>query len=815
MARLLKITLWTIAGIVVILALLFFGGLWYINSHKEKVLKLVNTELNQSLDGNIIIGDMQPDFFKRFPNISLKLSNVLIRDKRFAEHHRTLLDAKNFAISVNAWALLKGTVNINHIDISNAAVDLYTDSTGYSNESVFKKSPKKKKDASTNNYDSQLGRFTLTNVNFKVEDQRKKKEFDFIANDLSGTMANPDTGWNTSFHMDITAKSMAFNTHNGSFIKDKELEGNLTAGYNQDSGRLWVRAESLDIGDDPFEINAVFETLKKPSSFTIHLAAKQVLWRRVSALLSANIKSKLDMFNITRPIAVKGIISGSFAGGGDPSLYVTATVNDNTVITPGGTINDCSFAGVYTNEYQKGKGFTDDNSVIRLVNMKGTYRNMPFVIDTGSIINLNKPMATGNFRADFPLTDINEILGGRIARFSQGTASMRLQYKGDIVNYRLNKPEVAGSIAFRHADFKYIPETLDLHNCSVALYFKNNDLMFRNIRLQSGQSVINMDGRVNNFMNLYYDAPKKILFTLDINSPQLYLGEFLGFLSGDSTKTKKEVAKAANSGNVIDQLSNVLEKGNAEMHLRVANVHYFKFLATDMRADLLSTEDQVIIQNVGLKHAGGFLKLNGSVTRGRKVNQLALKTSISHVDVHEFFTAFDNFGLKDFTADNLTGFLSARTNITAQMSDEAKIIPGSINGPLDVNLQDGALVNFNPIGSVAKFAFPFRDLKNIKIKQLDAHFDAHGELITIYPFKFSSSAINMDVAGVYGLNSKGTDITLDIPLRNPKKDSTIVDQQKLEKKRYKGVVLHIRAKSDSTGKIKIGFNKDKKKDEKE
>jgi len=148
------------------------------------------------------------------------------------------------------------------------------------------------------------------------------------------------------------------------------------------------------------------------------------------------------------------------------------------------------------------------------------------------------------------------------------------------------------------------------------------------------------------------------------------------------------------------------------------------------------------------------------------------------------------------------------------MSDQAKIIPGSINGPLDVNLQNGALINFNPIGTVGKFAFPFRDLKNIKLQTLDAHFDVHGDMITIYPLKFSSSALNMDVAGVYGLKS-GTDLTLDIPLRNPKKDTTIQNERKLAKKRYKGIVLHIRAKSDSTGKIKIGFNKGKKKDEKE
>jgi hypothetical protein len=809
MPRTLKIILKLIAGIALLVILLFFGALWYVNSHKSTVLKLVNTGLNERLDGTVIIGDMKPNFFQRFPNISLALSNVLIRDKQYPVHHHTLLDAKDFTISVNAWSLLTGKLNINNIDIGNASVDLFTDSSGYSNVSVFKKAKKTRPDGTRNNYDSQLGKVSLTNVNFKVEDQQKRKQFDFIANSLSGSMANPHTGWNAAFSIDITAKSMAFDTRNGSFIRNKTVEGDLTAGYNEQSGRLWVKSPSLDIANEPFEVNAVFETLKKPSSFIINLWTKQILWRRVSALLSPNIQAKLDQFNITQPIAVKGIISGSFAGGGDPLLYITAMVKDNTVITPGATINDCSFEGIFTNEYQKGKRLSDDNSVIRLVNMKGNYSNMPFVIDTGSIINLTKPIATGNFRADFPLADINDLLGNQIARFSKGTASMRLQYKADIVNYLLNKPLIAGIIILKNADFRYVPENISLHNSSISLYLKGNDLLLKNIRLQSGQSIVNMEGRVNNFLNFYYNAPEKILVNWQINSPQLYLAEFLGFLSGSANGQKKEAAPNTNTGNIINQLGNVLEKSRTEMHLKVAQMHYFKFLATDVHADLLTSENRVIIQNVGLKHAGGFLRLNGAVSRGEKVNQLDLATTVSHVDVHEFFDAFDNFGLKDFTASNLQGYLSAKTQITAGMSDRAALVPHSINGTVDINLQNGELIDFKPIGSVAKFAFPFRNLKNIKLSEMNAHFDVHGEQITIYPFKFSSSVLNMDVAGIYGL-TKGTDITLDIPLRNPKSDTTIQDKDKLLQKRYKGIVLHVRAKTDSTGKIKIGWNKERK-----
>jgi AsmA-like C-terminal region/AsmA family len=808
MPRWLKNTFKSIAGIAIFLLLLLSGAMLYVTYNKAKVLKLVNTELGKNLDGTVTVGDMQPRFFKGFPNISLALKNVLVRDRRFSQHHHTLLDAKDFDISVNAGALLSGGISINHIVISNAAIDLYTDSTGYSNSSVFINGKKNKKNkSSTSKTSAELEKFTLTNVGFRVEDQKAKKLFNFIVNNINGKITYPDSGFRAAFHMDVTAKSMAFNIGRGSFIKNKTLEGDLEATYNQETGTIKVTADALDIGDDPFKIDAVFETGNGLSGFSIYVVSGKILWRDASALVADNIRQKLNQFNIDKPIAVTALIKGSLKGAGDPFLHITAVVKDSKVTTPGGTIDNCSFNGIFTNNYQNGKGLNDDNSVIRLIKMTGSYSHLPFAIDTGSIINLNKPIATGNFRSAFPVVDLNYLLGNRIARFSRGTADMRLRYKADIVNYQLTKPFVSGAINIKNADINYIPENLLLKNSSVSLYFIGDDLLLKNIRLQTGRSIVTMEGRVHNFLNLYYKAPEKILLTWQIHSPQLYLAEFFGFLGG----SKPTTTRSTNSGNIIDQLGNVLEKGNAAIHLDAANVHYNKFLATDAHADLLTIQHGLIIKNAGVKHAGGFLRLSGSIKKEGTLNRLSLNTTVSSVDVREFFYAFDNFGLKDFTYENLKGFLSARTDITAGITGKGTLVPGSINGSLDINLKHGALVNFKPIGSVAKFAFPFRNLKNITFDELNARFDVHGTQFTIYPMKISSSALNMDVAGVYGL-SKGTNIELDVPLRNPKNDTTIHDEQKLLKKRYKGIVLHILAKSDSTGKIKIGWNKDRKKE---
>lgn len=810
MPKWLKTCLKILFGLIALFVFAFIGLLVYVALNKDRVLKVVSSELNQNLDGTITIGDLHQQFFKRFPQVSLELKNVQIRDKQFARHHHTLLNAKEFYVSLNSLSLFSGKAKIERIDIGQASVDLYTDSTGYSNLSVFRKGKKKPKGITPGKtIPPEFQQFSFSQVELKVDDRKKNKLFYFHINSLEGKMQSLDSGWKANVQMSVLAKNMSFKTKNGSFIKNKTVTGYFSA-IGNDDGRIDIQSDALDIGPNVFKMNAVFGANKRPADFAIHLSCDQITWKQASELLANNIKRKLDKYNISKPVSVTARIEGSFAGG-NPFLYITAKVRDSQVSTPAVELDNCNFNAVFTNNYKDGKGFTDDNSVIRIVKFTGSYQHIPFAIDAGDIVDLNNTIAMGNLRASFPVTELNALLGNKIARFTKGHADILLRYKGDIINYRLNKPMVTGYINIRNADVIYLPEKLKVVNSSISMNITQNSLVLRNIRLQTGHSVVEMNGRVRNFMNLYYNDPEKILLIWQIHSPQLYLGEFIGFLSGGEAEPVAKEKPTANSSDAIDQLSNVLQKSTTAMHLDVDKLHYFKFLATDVHADLLTSQNAVVIKNAGLKHAGGFLKLSGAIKKGIEMNKATLNTTISHVDVREFFEAFDNFGLSDFTSSNLKGYLSAKTQITAGLTDDGKLIKNSINGTLDVNLQDGALIDFKPIYKIGKFAFPFRNLKDIRIRELNARFDVNGDIIKVYPLKLSSSAINMDVEGTYGL-TKGTDLAIDVPLRNPKKDTTIADPEKLEKKRYKGIVLHLLAKADSTGKVKIGLNKERKKE---
>lgn len=804
----LKRVLQVFAALILLIIVVFIGLGIYVSSHKKQLLVSVTKELNKSLNGTLTVGGMEPSFLKGFPGVSVKLSDVELKDSLWNTHKHTFLNTKDLSVSVNALALLKGTVEIRRIYINDAEIYLYTDSTGYSNTSIFKSSKDTTRTKEDKSSPAEIRRFDLNNVRFILDNRKGNKLFLFAVDEFSGKVDYPFSGWKADIKLKTLVRSLAFNTKRGSFIKDKVLEGKMDISYSNTTGIITVEPRRLDIGKDPFVIGAKFNIKSDPVDFAINIEANGILWRSASALLAPNITSKLNMFDLEKPINVKCIISGNM-GAGDPSILVNASVKDNKLTSPGGVVDDCNFAGVFTNNFINGQGFTDANSAIKLYRFSGKYKDMPFTIDTVFIHNLDKPIATGTFRSKFDVSKLNSVVGEDILKFTKGSADLALHYSADIVDFKLVKPVVTGLVSVKNADLSYVPRNVNFKNTSITLDFKGNDLFIRDIRLQSGKSVINMDGSIANFMNLYYNDPEKILLKWKMYSPQIYLGEFMGFLG--SRKGRKPVAKSKKTSNFTDQMNEMLEKGKAEIEMKVDQVHYGKFTGTGMNANVFLSETGLELKNVTMKHGGGAIRLNGGLTQQGNGNKFKLNSVVDNVNIRSFFYAFDNFGLKSPTYKNLKGNFFTKVNLTGSISNEGKMLPGSMNGDIEFDLKKGALLNYDAVKSVGKFAFPFRDLDNITFDNLHGNFLVRGNLVTIKPMQINSSILNVDLEGVYSMG-KGTNIYLDVPLRNPKKDEGIKDKKEIKERRMKGIVVHILATDGDDGNIKFKLIRKKDKD---
>ncbi|RYD75387.1 MAG: AsmA family protein, partial [Sphingobacteriales bacterium] len=783
--------------------LTWLAGAFYISRNKKEILGSILSQLNKNLNGEITAKSMEPTLLKGFPGVSVSLKDVLLRDSLWSRHKHDLLKAEDIDVSLNVLSLIFGSVNINQITLNNASIYLYTDSTGYSNTSIFKSKEKveKKPDAKSSS-DFAVKKIDFNKVNLIVDNQKRFKLFNFNIDQIQGRLKYPDSGWTGRIKLKTMVNSFAFNTKKGSFLKDKLFEGTLSAHYSKAEDAVILDPEVLNIGEHPFKIGAKIDLAK--AGFNISIAVDQILFKEVALLLSPNISSKLLKFGIEKPVDIRGNIIDDGSGKyGDPLIKVGIKVRDNVVSIPAGKLTEANFDGSFTNQDTVGGVIGDDNSSIKFHRLTAKYFNAPLKIDTFTVNNLSRPIATGLVTSQFPLSNLNNSLGTNDFEFKNGTANLRLYCKADIDNFLFTKPVVSGKIQIADADILYIPRSLHLVKSALNINFNQNDLSIQNGHFQLGKSELNVDCSIANFANLYYTDPDKILVNLKMNSPQLYLNEFLPFLG---PRTAKKKSKSTNSMKTASkELSNVLEVSKMNIRLTVGKAIYDKFTAKNLDADISLRGEGIYLNKISVAHAGGLLSLNGNIIQEAASNIFKINSKISHVSVSDFFYSFDNFGQKSITSKNLKGYLSSLVNISGRIAHNGKIMPRSINGKVVFNLNKAALINFEPLEKVGKLAFANRNLSDIRINNLDGILNIRGDKIEISPMQINSSVLNLNVKGIYGITT-GTNIEMDIPLRNPKGDENL-DRTQKRAARMRGIVLHLKA-FDENGELKVRWNKE-------
>jgi hypothetical protein len=155
----------------------------------------------------------------------------------------------------------------------------------------------------------------------------------------------------------------------------------------------------------------------------------------------------------------------------DPLINVRMNVKDNTVNIPSGQLTKCNFTGTFTNKDTASKAIGDENSVIKFYQLSADYYNAPLKIDTFTVANLSRPLASGFVTAQFPLEKLNSSIGGSTFNFKNGTADLRLYCKADIDNFKFTRPVISGNVVITNADITYIPRNMKLINSSLTSEF--------------------------------------------------------------------------------------------------------------------------------------------------------------------------------------------------------------------------------------------------------------------------------------------------------------------------------------------------------
>ena len=168
--------------------------------------------------------------------------------------------------------------------------------------------------------------------------------------------------------------------------------------------------------------------------------------------------------------------------------------------------------------------------------------------------------------------------------------------------------------------------------------------------------------------------------------------------------------------------------------------------------------------------------------------------------------------MKSPTDKNIGGTLSADVTMQGGLTTKAQMIPEELKGFVKFNLQNGQLVDFEPVQKIQETVFKSRDFSDIQFADLHDLLEVKGDNIIINRMEIRSTVMTMFIEGIYNTKT-GPDLSIQVPLSNLKanKDSVLVNKGINSKT---GVSARLRAQRGSDGKIKISwdpFNKSGKK----
>jgi len=797
-----KYFLWGIATGIGILLVFWIGMYSFFLIKKESIRQQLSEEISKAINGEFIVKDLGMNFFNLFPNVSLSMKNVEVRDSAWTTHQHSLLKADKILLRIDPFSLLSGNVRISKLVIEDGTISLFSDSTGYTNEYLF--TPRSSKPTSEKK-GFHLDEIALKDVRVIRADYVKKKLYDFSFRKFKCELHNSEDRLRVEIKLDGLIHSLAFNTNRGSYAKEKPIKGNFSINFSKQTKQLSFEKVRLDINRHPFQLSGLFDFSEK-KDFQFSLSTNKIGYADAISILPDTISRKLKVYDMRSSLDVQASISGKMIFRNLPKVVVNATIPRTTINTPVGEFTDISFTGNFTNAANDTLPYVDENSMLTFQNLNGKYEGIPITAKKVTISNLSNPFLRCDLKAETKLSSFNNLLGSTSFDLIGGDATAEVDYAGALMSD--TSTTLNGFVNIQNGTMLYEPRNIKLTNIDGRLTFENADVYIKNLSAEAQGNKVKINAVVKNMLNLLVKDPSKLFVDADINIPSLDLYTFKSMLG--SRKRKAATTKGKFS-KIAEEIDRFMDDCSIASRIHASHLKYKNFVATDLDADFAMSANKWTLRKIALHNSDGDIAIQGTLTSlSDNNNDVEMQANVNKVNVAKLFTAFNNFGLSSLHAENLKGSLTFNSTLHAVLDDESRLIPSSMTGKIDLSLQDGELVNFEPLQKMAVFVLKKRDFSKVDFAEIRNTFDINGHMVTINKMEVQSTVLGLFVEGMYDIKGANTDLVVQVPLKYLKKRDPgyVPENQGLEAKT--GISVFVRAKSAEDGDIDFKYGLFKK-----
>jgi hypothetical protein len=779
--RVRKFLLYLLLVIVVLIGAAVAGVFFF----KDRIIKQFVTEANKQLNTPVTIGKIDVSLFEDFPKLSIVLNNVYVEDSR--PEKSPLLTAKTISFQMNAIGVWNGDYTVKGLKVSNSEVNIRIDKKGNTNYVVLKESDSKGGDGSVS---FALKDVSLINTKVNYVDASSKQDMIFTSTDLMASIEWTDDLYDIHAKGEITSDKMLIDGI--SYLQGKSFESNMDLIYDDARKNIVIKPSTLQLKRAGFTVEGTY-TWKDRNIVNITTSGTNADIQTLLSLLPGNISKKVDKYQSNGDVYFNARLKGEISPHKDPSLSIDFGFNDATIFHPDyrTKIEHASMTGSFA---------TSEVSDLRLAsivlkNIKGQLNNENFeanfilndFVNPEVICDFKGKLDAASVMNFYPVESIKNLSGSLVADVS-------FDGKIDLLKNKATAQRVStvGTIDLQNINFTYGKEEVVLENLNGNLRFNNNDLALSNVSGKLADSDFILNGFFKNIITFLLFEGQPIGIETDLKSKHLDVDQLFALAFGNETDNNAQEYTFSISPNIY-----------LNFNCDVSSLNYKKFLAKNVKGDLLVKNEVAVSRNLSFQSMGGDLSLSGIIdAKNHKAIDLVSTINVRDIHVDSAFYVFDNFQQDFIEHKHLKGRATAEVNMEMTLNEHLKLFPETLIADISVAIKNGQLNNFEPMQKLNKY---LDDEGLSKLRFADLKNDIHIENKTVYipQMDIRSNLTDLKISGTHTFD-QAINYRIATPFRR-KKVKDLDEEKAIEETSHGQATLFLKI-TGTTDEYKISYD---------
>jgi hypothetical protein len=399
--------------------------------------------------------------------------------------------------------------------------------------------------------------------------------------------------------------------------------------------------------------------------------------------------------------------------------------------------------------------------------------------------------------------ELNAVFNNDTFFFSGGTFDVEAEIRGDIgaldslVAHSSTDLKVKNTFILHKPSQARIP----LYELDVALHDNTAKLNSFVLQLDSGDR-ITLSGKLGHISDLIFDLPpeeSKAYSELTIYSEKIIYEDFQSLFAvavQDSTASVETTEDPPTA--IKPTIRDVYNKFRPSMSATIDEFELNGLVVSDLKTGFyFEDQNKLYLEESGFDFYEGSVSLDAHLDiseNGKTFFSFGFNTD--KLDLGKLLQAFDYFDIEPLrSAKKIGGIVSLNTAIEGEVDDNGGMIPGSLRGSIDFDLEEARVAGFEPMIKSGSKIFKKERLEDIRFKPIKNTLIISDDTVEIPLMEIQSSAFELFVAGHLGFADVPTNIWIGFPLANLKSRDV---RNVPDKKGYiaSGKKVYVEAKSD-------------------